>query len=169
MSVVSQPAYFAHANVFHHEGKASAIELSIADSQGWQRSANHVHHRESCRANFQVQRFSIQLPRECPSSSGTPPVTQECARGIPALLRRGKFSQLARNIGLMVVKGGEQQKKIFKELGLYAMALENLPKFKDICDVTFPNPVHEGVHEEEDISYCTVLKSYQFCQIHAAV
>ncbi|GFW77755.1 uncharacterized protein TNCV_2805021 [Trichonephila clavipes] len=77
---------------------------------------------------------------------------------------RGKFSQLARgNRGLMVVKGGEQQ-KFFQELGLYAMALETLPKFKDICDGTFPNPVHEGVHEEEDISYCTMLKSFQFAK-----
>ncbi|GFT68193.1 hypothetical protein TNCV_373271 [Trichonephila clavipes] len=80
-------------------------------------------------ANFQAQRVLSQLPRECPSSTGTPPVTQECARGIPALLR-----------------------------------LENLPKFKDICDGTFPNPVHEGVHEEDDISYCIMLKSYQFAK-----
>ncbi|GFT68128.1 hypothetical protein TNCV_372721 [Trichonephila clavipes] len=29
MSVLSQPAYFAHANVFHHEGKPVPIELSI--------------------------------------------------------------------------------------------------------------------------------------------
>ncbi|GFS94992.1 hypothetical protein TNCV_4202331 [Trichonephila clavipes] len=49
-------------------------------------------------------------------------------------------------------------------LGLYAMALENLLKFKDICDGTFPYPVHEGVHEEEDISCCTMLKSYQFAK-----
>ncbi|GFX22282.1 hypothetical protein TNCV_2951231 [Trichonephila clavipes] len=49
-----------------------------------------VHHRESCRATLQSQRCSIQLPRECPSSSDTPPVTQECARGIPALLREGQ-------------------------------------------------------------------------------
>ncbi|GFW02607.1 hypothetical protein TNCV_2456211 [Trichonephila clavipes] len=60
------------------------------DSQGWQRSRNHVHDRESWRTNFQAQRFSIQLPRECPSASGTPPVTQECARGIPALLSEGQ-------------------------------------------------------------------------------
>ncbi|GFX73092.1 uncharacterized protein TNCV_1704941 [Trichonephila clavipes] len=72
-------------------GQASAHRIvHCHDSQGWQRSRNHVHHRESCRANFQIQRFSIQLPRECPSSSGTPPVTQECARGIPALLREGQ-------------------------------------------------------------------------------
>ncbi|GFX04725.1 hypothetical protein TNCV_2247091 [Trichonephila clavipes] len=55
----------------------------------------------------------------------------------------------------MVVKGLKQQ-KIFQELGLYAMALENLPDFKDICDGTFPDPMHEGVHEEDDISYCTM-------------
>ncbi|GFV78789.1 hypothetical protein TNCV_1718211 [Trichonephila clavipes] len=30
MSVLSHPAYFAHANVFHHEGKPVPIELSIA-------------------------------------------------------------------------------------------------------------------------------------------
>ncbi|GFU84143.1 hypothetical protein TNCV_4504421 [Trichonephila clavipes] len=29
MSVSSQPAYFAHANVFHHDGKPVPIELSI--------------------------------------------------------------------------------------------------------------------------------------------
>ncbi|GFX65620.1 hypothetical protein TNCV_4093151 [Trichonephila clavipes] len=77
---------------------------------------------------------------------------------------RGKFSQLARgNRGLMVVKGVEQQ-NFFQELGLFAMALDTLPKFKDICDVTFPNPVHEGVHEEEDLSCCTMLKSFQFAK-----
>ncbi|GFV96534.1 hypothetical protein TNCV_3259981 [Trichonephila clavipes] len=57
------------------------------DSQGWQRSRSDLNHRESCRADFEAQRLSIQLPRECPSSSGTPPVTQEYAHGIPALLR----------------------------------------------------------------------------------
>ncbi|GFX13980.1 hypothetical protein TNCV_611861 [Trichonephila clavipes] len=29
MSVLSQPAYFAHANVFHYDGKQVPIELSI--------------------------------------------------------------------------------------------------------------------------------------------
>ncbi|GFT22724.1 hypothetical protein TNCV_4388821 [Trichonephila clavipes] len=63
----------------------------------------------------------------------------------------------------MVDKGVAQQKK-FQEVGLFAMALETLPKFKDICDGTFPNPVHEGVHEENDISCCTMVKSYQFAK-----
>ncbi|GFW02611.1 hypothetical protein TNCV_2456251 [Trichonephila clavipes] len=63
----------------------------------------------------------------------------------------------------MVVKGVEPQ-NFFQELGLYVMALENLPKFKDICDGTFPYPVHKGVQKEEDILYCTMLKSYQFAK-----
>ncbi|GFW41751.1 uncharacterized protein TNCV_4980021 [Trichonephila clavipes] len=48
------------------------------------------------------------------------------------------------NRGHLVVKGAEQQ-SFFQELGLFAMALETLPKFKDICDGTLPKPVHEGV------------------------
>ncbi|GFV11380.1 hypothetical protein TNCV_3785001, partial [Trichonephila clavipes] len=118
-------------------------------------------------AKFQAQRFLVQKPRECPSSSGTPPVTQECVRGIPALCVRGKFRQLARgNRGLMVVKGVEQQKI---ELGLFAMALEKLPKFKDICDGTFPNPVHEGVQRGRGHFVLHHGKILPICQIPAAV
>ncbi|GFU70136.1 hypothetical protein TNCV_5057301 [Trichonephila clavipes] len=120
MSVSSQPAYFAHANVFHHDGKSVPIELSIST-----------------------------IPRD-----GSDPVV--------ICITVNHAGQLARgNRGLMVVKGLEQQ-KFFQELGLFAMALETLPKFKDICYGTFPNPVHEVVHEEEDISCCTMLKSYKF-------
>ncbi|GFT46456.1 hypothetical protein TNCV_1962481 [Trichonephila clavipes] len=51
-----------------------------------------------------------------------------------------KFSQLARGSrGLMVVKGTDQQ-KIFQELGLFAMAMEKLPIFKDFSNGTFPKP-----------------------------
>ncbi|GFV23625.1 hypothetical protein TNCV_3569421 [Trichonephila clavipes] len=32
----------------------------------------------------------IQLPRECPSSSGTPPLPKSVCRGIPDLLREGQ-------------------------------------------------------------------------------
>ncbi|GFV78734.1 hypothetical protein TNCV_3168351 [Trichonephila clavipes] len=153
MSVLSQPAYFAHANVFHHEGKSVPIELSIAtiprdgsDPEIMGITVNHAGQtskpkdfRSNCQENARLRLVHHPLP-----------VT--------------KFSQLARgNRGLMVVKGGEHQ-KFFQELGLYAMALENLPKFKDICDGTFPDPVHEGVQEEEDISCCTMLKSYQFAK-----
>ncbi|GFY29065.1 hypothetical protein TNCV_4721931 [Trichonephila clavipes] len=110
MSVLGQPANFAHANVFHHEGKPVPIELSIAT-----------------------------IPRDCcdPESAGP---RQQGPDG-------GQRIRTTKN---------------FQELGLYTMALENLPKLKDICDGTFPDPVHEGVHEEEDISCCTMLRSYQF-------
>ncbi|GFU15849.1 hypothetical protein TNCV_2367941 [Trichonephila clavipes] len=69
---------------------------------------------------------------------------------------RGKLSQMGRG-GLMVVKGIEQQ-KVFLELG--AMSLETLPEFND--DGTFPNSLHEKVHE--DVSYCSIVKSYQFAK-----
>ncbi|GFU77786.1 hypothetical protein TNCV_1137941 [Trichonephila clavipes] len=59
--------------------------------------------------------------------------------------------------GLMVVKGTEQQKN-FPELG--AMSLKTPPEFND--DLTFPNSLHEEVHE--DVSYCTMVKSYQFAK-----
>ncbi|GFU87747.1 hypothetical protein TNCV_5140091 [Trichonephila clavipes] len=63
--------------------------------------------------------FFIQMPNIARSSSGTPPVTQECASGIP-FLREGKFNQLARgNMGLRC-KGAEQIKN-FQERGLFAM------------------------------------------------
>ncbi|GFT23902.1 hypothetical protein TNCV_3207611 [Trichonephila clavipes] len=165
MSVLSQPAYFAHANVFHHEGKPVPIKLSIAtiprdgsDPEIMCITVNHAgqtskpkEFRSNCQENARLRLVHHTLPKSVP------------VEYLPFCVR-GKFNQLARgNRGLMVVKGGEQQ-KFFQELGLYAMALENLPKFKDICDGTFPNPVHEGVHEEEDISCCTMLKSYQFAK-----
>ncbi|GFV68581.1 uncharacterized protein TNCV_977981 [Trichonephila clavipes] len=165
MSVLSQPAYFAHANVFHHEGKPVPIELSIAtiprdgsDPEVMCITVNHAGQtskpkdfRSNCQENARLRLVHHPLPKSVP------------VEYLPFCVR-GKFSQLARgNRGLMEVKGGEQQ-KIFQELGLYAMALKNLPKFKDICDGTFPDPVHESVHEEEDISCCTMLKSYQFAK-----
>ncbi|GFW63928.1 hypothetical protein TNCV_706341 [Trichonephila clavipes] len=165
MTVSSQPAYFAHANVFHHDGKPEPIELSIAtiprdgrDPEGICITVNHAgktskpkDFRSNCQENARLRLVHHPLPKSVP------------VENLPFCVR-GKFSQLARgNRGLMVVKGVEQQ-TIFEELGLFAMALETLPKFKDICNGTFPNPVHEGVHEEEDISCCTMLKSYQFAK-----
>ncbi|GFS96593.1 hypothetical protein TNCV_3943841 [Trichonephila clavipes] len=63
----------------------------------------------------------------------------------------------------MVVKGLKQQ-KCFKSSDCMPWPWRTCQTFKDICDGTFPDPVHEGVHEEEDISYCTMLKSYQFAK-----
>ncbi|GFW02676.1 hypothetical protein TNCV_2456901 [Trichonephila clavipes] len=165
MSVLSQPAYFAHANVFHHEGKPVPIELSIAtiprdgsDPEIMCITVNHAGQpsnpkdvQSNCQENARLRLVHHPLPKSVP------------VEYLP-FCERGKFSQLARgNRSLMMVKGLKQQ-KMFQELGLYAMALENLPNFKDICDGTFPDPVHEGVHEEEDMSYCTMLKLYQFAK-----
>ncbi|GFX15089.1 hypothetical protein TNCV_4898561 [Trichonephila clavipes] len=84
MSVSSQPAYFAHANVFHHDGKPVPIELSTvtiprdgSDPEVICITVNHAGQTSKPK----------DFRSNCPSSSGTPPVTQECARGIPALLR----------------------------------------------------------------------------------
>ncbi|GFT15252.1 uncharacterized protein TNCV_1101161 [Trichonephila clavipes] len=72
---------------FITRGKPVPIELSIATiPRDGSDPGNHVHHRESCRATLQSQRCSIQLPRECPSSSDTPPRYPRVCRGIPALL-----------------------------------------------------------------------------------
>ncbi|GFV39340.1 uncharacterized protein TNCV_1230421 [Trichonephila clavipes] len=133
-------------------------------SDGWQRSRGDVHHRESCRATLNPKDVRFN----CQENARLRLIHHPLPKSVPVeylpFCVRGKFSQLARgNRGLMVVKGLKQQ-KMFQELGLYAMALENLPNFKDICDGTFPDPMHEGVHEEEDISYCTMVKSYQFAK-----
>ncbi|GFS72638.1 hypothetical protein TNCV_1420431 [Trichonephila clavipes] len=161
----SQSAYFAHANVFHHDGKPVPIELSIAtiprdgsDTQVICITLNHAgltSKPKDFRSNFQ-ENVRLRLVHH--------PLPKSVSVEYLPFYMRGKFSRLARgNRGLMVVKEAEQQ-KLFQELGLFVMALETLPKFKDICDGTFPNPVHEGVHEEEDISCCTMVKSYQFAK-----
>ncbi|GFV57262.1 hypothetical protein TNCV_2822791 [Trichonephila clavipes] len=163
MSVSSQPPYFAHTNVFHHDGKLVPIELSTAsiprdgsDPEVICITVNHAgltskpkDFRSNCQEKARLRLVHRPFPKSVPVE-------------YLSICVRGKFSQLARGSrGLMVVKGTEQQKS-FQELRLFAMPLETLPKFKDICDGTFPDPVYEGVHEEDDISCCTMVKSYQF-------
>ncbi|GFY11869.1 hypothetical protein TNCV_4973691 [Trichonephila clavipes] len=165
MSVSSQPAYFAHTNEFHHDGKPVPNELSFAtiprdgsDPEVICITVNHAGQtskpkdfRSNCQEIARLRLVHHPFPKSVP------------VEYLPFCVR-GKLSQLAQgNWGLVVVKGEEQQ-KIFQELGLFAMALETLPKFKDICDGTFPNPVHEGAHEEEDILCCPMVKSYQFAK-----
>ncbi|GFU03529.1 hypothetical protein TNCV_2257371 [Trichonephila clavipes] len=117
MSVLSQPAYFAHANVFYHEGNPVPIELSIAtipkdgrDPEVMCISVNHARQtskskdfRSNCQKNARLRLVHHPLPKSVPEEYLHFSV-------------RGKFSQLARgNRGMMVVKGGEQQKN-FQEL-----------------------------------------------------
>ncbi|GFS96132.1 hypothetical protein TNCV_2710011 [Trichonephila clavipes] len=46
------------------------------------------------------------------------------------------------------------------DLGVFAMSLKTLPEFNDTYEGTLPNSLHEEV--QEDISYCPMVKSYQF-------
>ncbi|GFW11796.1 hypothetical protein TNCV_4100081 [Trichonephila clavipes] len=163
MSVSSQPAYFAHVNVFPHDGKPVPIELSIAtiprDGSDPKVICITVNHAG---LNSKPKDFRSKSQENARLHLVHHPLPKSVSVEYLPFCMRGKFRQLARgNRGLMVVKGVEQQKI---DLGLFAMALDTLPKFKDICDGTFPNPVHEGVHEEEDISCCTMVISYQFAK-----
>ncbi|GFV06362.1 hypothetical protein TNCV_1073431 [Trichonephila clavipes] len=111
MSVLSQPFYFAQANVFHLEGKPVPIELSIAtiprdgsDPEIMCITVNPAGQTFKCkdfRSNFQENACLRLVHHPLPKSV---PVEY-----LPFCVR-GKFIQLARgNRGLMVVKGGEQQ------------------------------------------------------------
>ncbi|GFY09787.1 hypothetical protein TNCV_3697491 [Trichonephila clavipes] len=130
MSVSSQPANFAHANVFHHDGNPVPIKLSIAtiprddsDPEVICITVNHTgltskpkEFRSNCQENARLRLVQHPLPKSVPMEY------------LPFCVR-GKFSQLARgNRGLLVVKGAEQQ-KFFQKLGLFVMALETLLKF----------------------------------------
>ncbi|GFT15466.1 hypothetical protein TNCV_3264791 [Trichonephila clavipes] len=154
---------FSHANVFNHDGKPVPIELYIVkiprDGSDPEVICITVNHAGQ---TFKPKDFRSNNQENARLHLLHQPVTQECARGIPVVCVRGKFSQLARgNRSLMLVEGAKQQ-NFFQEFGLFAMTLETLTKFKDICDGTFSNPMHEGGYEEEEISCCTILKSYQF-------
>ncbi|GFS98133.1 hypothetical protein TNCV_3850031 [Trichonephila clavipes] len=149
MSVSGQPAYSAHANVFHHDGKPMSIELSIvtiprdgSDPEVICITVNHAgltskpkDFRCKCKENARLLLVHHSLSKS---------VAMEY---LPFFVS-SKFSQLTRgNRRMMAVKRTEHQKN-FQELGMCAMALETLPNFKDIFDGTLPNPVHEGVHKE---------------------
>ncbi|GFX10912.1 hypothetical protein TNCV_3196731 [Trichonephila clavipes] len=51
---------------------------------------------------------------------------------------------------------------MFDKLGLFTMNLEMLPHFRD--DRTLPDHLHNEVHEDYDISECTMVKSYRFAR-----
>ncbi|GFT96595.1 hypothetical protein TNCV_5022391 [Trichonephila clavipes] len=77
---------------------------------------------------------------------------------------RGKFCHLAQaNRGFIVVKGSDKR-KIFEKLGLFTINWEMLPHFRDLNDCTLPDHLHDEVHEDYDISECTMVKSYRFAR-----
>ncbi|GFV75629.1 hypothetical protein TNCV_2240781 [Trichonephila clavipes] len=80
MSVLSQPAYFAHANVFHHEGKPVPIELSIitiprddSDPETMYITSNHAgqflkskNFQSDCQENARLRLVHQPLPKSMP-------------------------------------------------------------------------------------------------------
>ncbi|GFX58456.1 hypothetical protein TNCV_213851 [Trichonephila clavipes] len=75
-----------------------------------------------------------------------------------------EFCHLAQgNRGLFVVKGSDQR-KFFEKLGRFTINLEILPHFRDLNDRTLPDHLHDEVHEDYDISKCTMVKSYRFAR-----
>ncbi|GFU35550.1 hypothetical protein TNCV_4875661 [Trichonephila clavipes] len=118
----SQPDYFAHANVFHHQGKPVPIELSIttipSDGSDSQVMGSTVNHAGLPSKNHQLRSNSLEHQRLRLVHSPLP-------KGVPmeylSFCVWGKLSQMGRG-SLMVVKGTEQQ-KIFLELGVFAMCL----------------------------------------------
>ncbi|GFW46597.1 hypothetical protein TNCV_1936671 [Trichonephila clavipes] len=88
------------------------------------------------------------------------PLYPRVYRGIPILLREGQVE----TDGPRRPHGGQKNRttKNFSRAGSVCHILETLPEFNDIYDETFPNSLHEEVHE--DVSYCTMVKSYQFAK-----
>ncbi|GFX32576.1 hypothetical protein TNCV_3704501 [Trichonephila clavipes] len=141
MSVLSQPAYFAHSNVFHHEGKPVPIELFIAtiprdgsDPEIICITVNHAgqtskstNFRSNCQENARLRLVHHPLPKSVP------------VEYLPFCVR-GKFSQLARgNRGLMMVKGGEQQ-KFFKSSDCIPWPWRTCRNSKTFVMEPFPTP-----------------------------
>ncbi|GFV49963.1 uncharacterized protein TNCV_1392441 [Trichonephila clavipes] len=161
---MSPLAFFAHANVFHHGGQPVPIELSIASipEDGTEPKvicitvdhSNLLTTDKDRRANRYInERLSLKshLPRSVPLE-----YLDFCVRG--------KFCHLAQgNRGLIVVKGSDQR-KIFEKLGLFTINLEILPHFRDLNDRSLPDHLHDEVHEDFNISECTMVKSYRFAR-----
>ncbi|GFV53399.1 uncharacterized protein TNCV_1405411 [Trichonephila clavipes] len=159
---MSSLAFFAHANVFHHGGQPVPVELSIASipEDGTEPKvicitvdhSNLLTTDKDRRANRYInERLSLKshLPGSVPLE-----YLDFCVRG--------KFCQLAQgNRGLIVVKGSDQR-KIFEKLGLFTINLEILPHFRDLNDHSLPDHLHDDVHE--NISECTMVKSYRFAR-----
>ncbi|GFT23887.1 uncharacterized protein TNCV_3207491 [Trichonephila clavipes] len=164
LSNLSHLAFFAHANVFHHGGQPVPIELSIAsipeDGKDPKVICITVDHSnllttaKDSRANRYInERLSLKS-----HLLGSVPLEylDFCVRG--------KFCHLAQgNSGLIVVKGSDQRKN-FEKLGLFTINLEILPHFRDLNDRTLPDHLHDEVHEDYDISECTMVKSYRFAR-----
>ncbi|GFX25190.1 hypothetical protein TNCV_2753651 [Trichonephila clavipes] len=105
---------------------------------GWQRSRRDLPHGGPLEPPYDRQRQSSQQGQEfCHLTQG--------------------------NRGLIVVKGSDQR-KIFEKLGFFTINLEILPHFRNLNDRTLPDHLHDEMHEDYDISECTMMKSYRFAR-----
>ncbi|GFY13303.1 uncharacterized protein TNCV_2335671 [Trichonephila clavipes] len=159
---MSHLAFFSHTNVFHYGGQPIPIELSISsipkdgkDPEVICLTVDHSNFITTSKDNqanrYIIERLSLEihLPGSVPLE-----YLSFCVRG--------KFCHLAQgNRGLIVVKGSDKW-KFFEKLGLFTINLEMLPHFRDLNDRTLPDHLHDKVHEDYDISECTMVKYYRF-------
>ncbi|GFS94995.1 uncharacterized protein TNCV_4202361 [Trichonephila clavipes] len=159
---MSPLAFFAPANVFYHGGQPVPIELSIAsipeDGTDPKVICITVDHSNllTTAKDSRVNRYineRLSLKSHLPGS-------------VPLEYRdfcvRVKFCHLAQeNRGLIVVKGSDQR-KIFEKLGLFIINLKILPHFRDLNDRSLPDHLHDEVHEDFNISECTMVKWFRF-------
>ncbi|GFX51506.1 hypothetical protein TNCV_2277861 [Trichonephila clavipes] len=112
MSLSSQPAFVAHANVFHHDSKPVPIELFIVtiprDGSDSKVICIMVNHARLTSTPKYLQSNSYANARLRPIHH---PLPKSVAVEYLPFCVRGKFSLLARgNRALKVVKGTDQQK-----------------------------------------------------------
>ncbi|GFW33621.1 uncharacterized protein TNCV_2211531 [Trichonephila clavipes] len=161
---MSHLAFFSHANVFHHGGQPISIELSITSIPEDGKDpevicltvdySNLLTTAKDSRANRYInERLSLKshLP-------GSVPVEYL------SFFFRSKFCRLAQGNRDLIVAKGSDQRKVFEKLGLFTTNLEILPHFRGLNDRTLPDHLHDEVHEDYDISECTMMKSYRFAR-----
>ncbi|GFS80373.1 hypothetical protein TNCV_3448071 [Trichonephila clavipes] len=157
---MSHLAIYAHANEFHIGVQPVPIELSIPsipdDGKDPEvicltvdHSNLHTIAKDSWAKRFINERLSLKSHQP-----GSVPLEYL------SFYVRGKFCHLVqKKRGLIVVKGSDQR-KIFEKLGLFTINLEILPHFRDLNGRTLP----DHLHEDYDISECTMMKSYRFAR-----
>ncbi|GFV08685.1 hypothetical protein TNCV_4055691 [Trichonephila clavipes] len=141
---MSNLAFFAHANVFHHGDPPVPIELSIASIPEDSKDPEVIcitnlltTAKDSWANRYINERLSLKshLPGSVPLE-----YLSFCVGG--------NFSHLAQgNRGLIVVKGSDQW-KIFEKLRLFTINLEILPHFRDLNDRNLPDHLHDEVHKD---------------------
>ncbi|GFX70704.1 uncharacterized protein TNCV_1032321 [Trichonephila clavipes] len=158
---MSHLAFFARTNVFHHGGQPVPFELSISSIPEDGKDpevicltvdySNLITTSKDSRANRYInERLSLKshLPGSVP--------LLECL----SFCVRSKFCHLAQGSRGLIVVNGSDQRKFFEQLGLFTINLEMLPHFRDLNDRTLPDQLYDEVHENYDISKCTMVKSY---------